>query len=349
LTAAPRSRDVLAHNPGGGVNIDELDMHRPALLAHCYRMLGSPFDAEDAVQDTLVKAMHAADGFEGRASAQTWLLRIATNVCIDAIRQRGRRRERPMVAAPGCPDGPLDTRPPEDWIEPVPDAWLGATPVDPHAAVEARETVRLAFVAALQHLPPRQRAAHLLMRVCDWSASDVADALETSVASVNSAAQRARATLAKLETPTEPAASESTVPAPVAAERDAPASDMGALDTVVDAYAKAFEAWDVEALAALLTDDVAFNMPPIALWLRGPDAVRAFLRTTGAACEGSRLVPIRANGGPGFVQYKADGHAWGVVTLELQGGRIAGITTFLDVERVVPLFGAPLVLDACAE
>lgn len=295
----------------------ELTAHRPALFGHCYRMLGSPVDADDAVQDTLLRAMRGASSFDGRCALRAWLLRIATNVCLDEHRRR--RRRLPMEAPPGRPGDAITFLPPEEWVEPAPEAWCLPADLNPHERAVARESIRLAFVAALQHLPPRQRAALLLTQVLGWSAAEVAEALGSSVASVNSALQRARATLAALDAP----------------------SAAGELE-VVERYARAFEAYDVEALARLLTEDVTFCMPPIPLWLRGPGDVAAFLRGPGAECEGSVLVPVSANGSPAFAQYRHGGRTpWGLVVLELRGARIAGLHTFLDVARLFPLFGLP--------
>ncbi len=279
------------------------------------------------MQETLLKAFRSRDAFEGRSAMRTCLVSIATRVCLDELRRRKRRRERPMAAPPGAPDDPIVFASAEAWVEPMPDAWL-ATAQDPHQALVARQSVRLAFVAALQQLPPRQRAALLLTEVLGMSARDAAEALETSVAATNSALQRARATLAASEL-----------------DADGVAEDVanGGSDAV-DRYVQAFEAWDVDAIAALLADDVRFSMPPIPLWLQGPDHVAQFLRGTGSGCEGSILVPIAACASPAFAQYKADGTAWGVVVLELRGDVIAGISTFLDTERLFPVFGVPLTV-----
>ncbi|MCB9741787.1 MAG: RNA polymerase subunit sigma-70 [Alphaproteobacteria bacterium] len=304
---------------------DDLSAHRPALVAHCYRMLGSPVDADDAVQETLLRATRGLGDFEGRASTRTWLLRIATNVCVDELRRRRRRRTLPMEAPPGRAHDPITFRPAEEWIEPLPDAWIVPEGEDPHAATASREGVRLAFVAALQQLPATQRAALLLMQVMGFSAREVAETLDTSVPAVNSALQRARRRMAETE-----AAPALTPDAAALAER----------------YAQAFLRYDVDTMVSLLAEEVRFCMPPIPLWLQGRDEVARFLRGPGAECAGSVLVPIAANGAPAFAQYRHGGRLpWGVVVLDIQGGEIRGVNTFLDVGRLFPLFGMPAQLS----
>jgi len=296
-----------------------LRAHRPLLLTHCYRMLGSSVDAEDAVQETLLRAVRAAEGFEGRSSLRRWLTSIATNVCIDALRVRA-RRERPVDRPPGTPADPITFGDPDGWVEPMPGAWLPRSD-DPAERVSQRQSVQLAFVTALQHLPPTQRAALLLTQVLGWTAKEVAEGLDTSVPAVNSALQRARATLKTREPSPEPVA-----PDHAAAQR----------------YVEAFVRYDLDALVQLLTDDVRFDMPPIPLWVQGPDHVRSFLAGPGAECEGSVAVPLEVNGAPGFAQYRHGGATpWGIVRLVPRGDRIAEITTFLDVERLFPIFGLP--------
>lgn len=307
-----------------------LEEHRAALAGHCYRMLGSVVDADDAVQETMVRAWKGFERFDGRSSLRTWLYRIATNVCLDALAQRS-RRERPLEGRPaGTVDDPLEARPRSHWLEPVPDARAVPDDVDPAERLVLRQSIRLAFVAALQHLPPRQRAALLLTDVLGWSAAEVSACLETSVAAVNSAVQRARATLASRDLG-EPTVSLSEAQA-----------------ELLEQYVAAFERYDADALAALLRDDVAFSMPPYALWLRGPDAVRAWLVGRGRGCRGSRLIGTAACGSPAFAQYRPapnGGHAaWGLVVLELAEDRISGWTTFLDTDTLFPRFGLPLEL-----
>jgi RNA polymerase sigma-70 factor, ECF subfamily len=303
----------------------ELEQHRRELTAYCYRMLGSPFEAEDAVQETLLRAWKAIDRFEGRSALRSWLYRIATNVCLDMLGGR-ERRARPMDLGPsGEPviDN-LRELPEVTWIEPTPD------PVD--TTVE-RETIRLAFVAALQHLPPRQRAVLILREVLHWQASEVAELLDTTVASVNSALQRARATLSEANV-------HDSAPELEEAERD-----------LLERYVKAFERYDIEALTALIREDATQSMPPYDLWLRGRDDIFAWWWGPGIGCKGSRVIPtLAANGSPAFGQYKPspDGayEPWALQVLEVSGGRIAELTFFLDTERIFPLFGLPDRLEA---
>ena len=304
------------------LDVSDLRRHRPLLLSHCYRMLGSSCDAEDAVQETMIRAVRGSDGFGGRSSVRRWLTVIATNVCIDMLRGR-RRRERPVARPPGRPSDPVVFEAAETWLEPMPGAWLPSLD-DPQKQVAQRQSVSLAFVAALQVLTPTQRAALLLTQVLGWTAQEVAEQLETTVAAVNSANQRARATLTD-----HPGLEAHAAPDHEAARR----------------YVEAFVRFDLDALVQLLTDDVRFDMPPIALWVQGPAHVRAFLgEGPGRDCEGSVAVPLSVNGGPGFAQYRHGGKTpWGIVALTLRGDRIAGITTFLDTERLFPMFEVPPV------
>jgi RNA polymerase sigma-70 factor, ECF subfamily len=313
-------------------DVADLEAHRALLTGHCYRMLGSAVDAEDAVQDTMIRAWRGLGRFDGRASLKTWLYRIATNVCLDHLAQRS-RRARPVDEAPaGWVDDPLETQPRTHWLEPMPDARALPAQGDPYEIAALRQHTRLAFVAALQHLPPRQRAALLLTDVVGWSAAEVASCLQTSVAAVNSALQRARATMATRD---------------VAAVTE-PLSDAQA--ELLDRYVDAFHRYDVDALVSLLRDDVAFSMPPYTLWLRGPEAVGLWLRGRGAGCRGSRLVPTKACGMPAFAQYRlaADGShtAWALAVLELSGDRIAAWTSFLETATLFPLFDLPLQIPA---
>jgi RNA polymerase sigma-70 factor, ECF subfamily len=311
----------------------DLEAHRPALTGHCYRMLGSAFEAEDAVQETMVRAWKSLHRFEGRASLKTWLHRIATNVCLDALSDRS-RRERPFEGGPaGSVDDPLIDRPRTHWLEPIPDARALPADADPFELVALRQSIRLAFVAALQHLPPRQRAALLLMDVLGWSAADVAECLDTSVAAVNSALQRARATLAARD------ATQAGEPLPEARA------------ALLDRYVDAFHRYDVDGLVALLREDATLSMPPYTLWLRGPEAIRAWLLGRGIGCQGSRLVPTSACGSPAFGQYRPGGPEgghlpWALIVLELSGDRIAAWNSFLDTESLFPLFGLPAQLSA---
>jgi RNA polymerase sigma-70 factor, ECF subfamily len=312
----------------------ELEDHRSALTGHCYRMLGSAVDADDAVQETMVRAWRSLERFDGRSSLRTWLYRIATNVCLDALADRA-RRARPVEEGPaGTVEDALETRPRAHWLEPVPDARAVPLDVDPAERAVLRQSIRLAFVAALQHLPPRQRAALLLTEVLGWSAAEVAEGLGTTVPAVNSALQRARATLATRDL----------------GEGDARGALTDAEAALVERYLAAFESYDVDALTALLREDATLSMPPYTLWLRGRDAIRAWLLGRGAGCRGSRLVPTQACGSPAFAQYRpapGGGHApWALVVLELSGERVASMTSFLDTASVFPVFGLPMKLPA---
>jgi RNA polymerase sigma-70 factor, ECF subfamily len=322
--------------PEAGELEQRLEQHRAELNAYCYRMLGSPFEAEDAVQDTFVRAWRNFERFEGRAALRSWLYRIATNVCLDMLDGR-KRRARPMDLGPARePEAAnLNTLPEATWIQPMPDT-LVAPEGDPAEVAVTRETIRLAFVAALQHLPPRQRAVLILCEVLRWKASEVAELLETSVASVNSALQRARATL-----------DERNVTA-----ADTPPSVDEADAKLLARYVEAFERYDMDALTALIHEDATQSMPPYDLWLSGRDDILHWWVGPGAACRGSRVIPtIAANGAPAFGQYKpsANGEGyepWALQVLEISGGRIVEFTFFLDTETVFPLFGLPLRLDS---
>jgi RNA polymerase sigma-70 factor, ECF subfamily len=308
----------------------QFEPHRVELIAYCYRMLGSAFEAEDAVQETLVRAWRGFDRFEGRASLRSWLYRIATNVCLD-MRTQAQRRARPMdLTSPGTADTPLGEPLPETaWVLPIPDGH-GTGAADPAELAVAHETLRLAFVAALQHLPPRQRAVLILREVLDWKASEVADLLGTTVVSVNSALQRARSALA---------ATNLSVTSP-----SLPLDDRQ--QDLLARYVDAFQQYDMDALTALLHEDATWSMPPYALWLRGRHDIRDFCLGPGDGCRGSLLVATRANGAPAFGQYKPDGRGgyepWALQALEISGGRIAGVCFFLDTARLFPLFGLPL-------
>jgi RNA polymerase sigma-70 factor, ECF subfamily len=311
-----------------------LEAYRSELTAYCYRMLASPFEAEDAVQETMIRAWRGLDRFEGRAALRSWLYRIATNVCLDMLNGR-ERRARPMDLGPAREpvEANLNSLPEVTWIEPIPDDRV-VPEGDPAAVAETRETIRLAFVAALQHLPPRQRAVLILCEVLRWKASEVAELLETSVASVNSALQRARATIE--------------------------ASDVSALETstsmdesdadLLARYVAAFEEYDIDKLTALIQEDASQSMPPFDLWLRGRDDIFAWWFGPGIGCKGSRVIPApAANGAPAFGQYKPDpdgGHEpWALQVLQIENGRIGEFTFFLDTDTLFPLFGLPPRLD----
>ncbi|MFJ6385875.1 sigma-70 family RNA polymerase sigma factor [Kitasatospora sp. NPDC092039] len=314
----------------------QLERYRTELTGYCYRMLGSVFEAEDAVQETMVRAWRGHKGFEGRAALRSWLYRIATNVCLDALNGRN-GRARPMdLAGPVTVAAAYDTQLPEvTWIGPAPDGRVLPETADPAEVAAQRESVKLAFVAVLQRLAPRQRAVLILREVLGWKAAEVAELLGATVASVNSALQRARAVLA--------ADAPDAGPAPELDE------DHRAL---LDRYVRAFEAYDMAGLAALLHEDVTLNMPPFAMWLRGRDEIRAWMLGPGHGCRGSRLLPVTANGGPAFGQYRpspAGGHEpWALIVPEVSGGRFTGFTNFLDTDVLFPLFGLPPRLAAGA-
>ena len=309
----------------------ELDEHRAALTGYCYRMLGSPFEAEDAVQETFVRAWRALDRFEGRAALRSWLFGIATNVCLDMLKAR-RRRALPMELGPSSPGDAAHGAPlPEHlWVGPVSDDRVLPTNGDPADVALARESIRLAFVAGLQYLTPKQRAALILRDVLRWKTKEVAALLDTSIESVESLLRRARAVLAN-----------ANVPAPAAV-------DDAAARALVDRYVEAFERYDVDALVALLHEDVTLSMPPHLLWLHGIDAVRAFFATVADASRNSRFLRVDVNGSPGLAFYKPTGpngryEAFGIEVIEQSEGKIIGIHAFLE-PRLFALFGAPQTL-----
>jgi RNA polymerase sigma-70 factor, ECF subfamily len=309
---------------------EQFEQYRVELTAHCYRMLGS-VEAEDAVQETFIRAWRAFDRFEGRSALRSWLYRIATNVCLDMLESR-KRRARPMDLGPAVEPIVEHLRTPDQlWIEPMPDGRV-VPGGDPAEVVAGRESVRLAFVAALQQLPPRQRAVLILCEVLRWKASEVAELLDTSVASVNSALQRARATLE---------ASDIT-PATTSPSVDAADAEL------LQRYVVAFESYDMEALTLLIHEDATQSMPPFDMWLAGRDDVLAWWVGPGNGCRGSRVIPVEsANGAPAFGQYKpaesGEGYEpWALQVLEIEDGRIVEFTFFLEVEKLFPLFGLPL-------
>ena len=311
-----------------------LEKHRVELTGYAYRMLGSAHEAEDAVQDAFLRAWRSFDKFEGRAALKSWLYRITTNVCLDMLTGR-ERRARPVDLGPaGNADEPLGPPSPEiAWLEPAPDGRVLPSAGDPAEVAELRDTVRLAFVAALQHLPPRQRAVLILREVLKWKAAEVADLLETSVASVNSALQRARAALAEADRSVE-------------TQVDELDDEQRAL---LERYVDAFRRYDMDSLTALLHEDAKWSMPPYELWLQTHQDVRKFCLGPGIACRGSKLIPTIANGLPAFAQYKpspSGGYEpWALQVLEVSGDRIAGITFFLDTATLFPIFGMPDRLD----
>ncbi|WP_067858904.1 sigma-70 family RNA polymerase sigma factor [Nocardia shimofusensis] len=316
------------------------ESHRRELCAYAYRMLGSSFEAEDAVQETFTRAWKSYGSFQGRASLRSWLYKITTNVCLDML-DGPQRRARPMdLSGPSRPDSPLPAPQPDYvWVEPIPNALaFGADPAE-HAT--AKDSLRLAFVAACQHLPATQRAILIMREVLRFSANETAEALMLSPASVNSALQRARATMAKVRP----------------ADNDEYDETDDQQRKLIDDFVTAFEAYDMDALTALLKADVALSMPPIELWISGPENVAAFMRGTGSACEGSRMIRLDgANGLPAFGHYKPTETPgvfapWSITVLELSSGSISGLNFFLDTERLFPLFGLPMELreEAAAE
>jgi RNA polymerase sigma-70 factor, ECF subfamily len=307
---------------------EALDEHRRALTGYCYRMLGSAFEADDAVQETMVRAWRAIDSFEGRSTVRSWLYRIATNVCLDMLRGR-QRRARPMDLGPASTTEAFRgaTLPESAWVQPIPDGRVLPEDGDPAEVAAARESVRLAFVTALQHLPARQRAVLILREVLRWQATEVAELLDTTVASVNSALQRARATLA---------------------ERDLSPASTAPIDPAQEAllarYVDAFERYDIASLVSLLHHDAVMSMPPYDFWLRGADEMGKWFVGPGSACEGSRLVPTTANGCPAFGSYRSDGRGghvpFAMQVIEISDGRIVGHHNFVD-PALFPLFGLP--------
>lgn len=313
----------------------DLDRHRAALVGHCYRMLGSNGDAEDAVQETFIRALRGLSGFDGRSSLRTWLYRIATNVCLDSLSARN-RRERPVdTGAAGTVEDALVSRPRTHWLEPVADGSALPEDVGPSETAILRQSIRLAFVAALQHLPARQRAVLLLKDVLGFSAAEIAETLETSSASVNSALQRARATLASRDIDS------SSAPEPEA---------LSAVQTqLLERYVDAFHRYDIDALVTLMHEDATMSMPPYSLWLQGRRAIGQWLGGRGIGCKGSVLVPTKAAASPSFAQYRpgqegGPPRAWSLVVLELSDHQITSMTHFLDTEFLYPRFGLPLEL-----
>jgi len=307
--------------------------YRTELTGYCYRMLGSSFDAEDAVQETMVRAWKSFDKFEGRSSVRSWLYRIATNVCLTSLDGRN-RRARPMdLGGPGQPEVSQlgDPRGEATWLQPMPDALVVPEDGDPAELAVARESIRLAFVAALQHLPAKQRAVLILCEVLRWQAAEVAELLDTSTASVNSALQRARSTLAARDI--------SNRREPIDAEQKA----------LLAKYVDAFERYDITALVTLLHEDAVMSMPPFDFWLEGPDEMGKWFLGEGSVCRGARLLATSANGGLAFGSYHVDpagGHApWSIQVLEVSDGRIIGHHNFLDTS-LFEVFGLPAHLDA---
>jgi RNA polymerase sigma-70 factor, ECF subfamily len=307
----------------------EFEQFRGELTGYCYRMLGSTFDADDAVQETMVRAWQAFDQFEGRSSLRSWLYRIATNVCLDSLRSKQRRAMPMDLSAPVPSSTPPGRQLPETtWVEPIPDGDLAG---DPAERIVSQDTIRLAFVAALQHLPPKQRAVLILREVLAWQAAEVAELLDTTVASVNSALQRARATLAV-----------------AGINEGGPTTDLGEAERALLArYVDAFERYDMDSLVALLHEDASISMPPYEMWLKGVDELVGWYLGFGNACKGSRMFPVAANGTMAFAQYKPNdqgGHSsWSIQVPEITNGRISHIHHFLD-PNLFTKFGLPLSL-----
>ncbi|MGD9796463.1 MAG: sigma-70 family RNA polymerase sigma factor [Acidimicrobiia bacterium] len=306
-----------------------IESHRRELLGYCYRMLGAASEADDAVQETMIRAWRSIDGFEGRASLRTWLYRIATNVCHDMHRSP-QRRARPMEMGPSSRTADVVELPPtrsEDvFIQPISDARVIDLDGDPARLVAQRESIRLAFLSALQHLPPKQRSALILCEVLQWQASEVAELLGASVASVNSALQRARAVMASKKT--------ESLDAPVGADHQA----------LLDEYVDAFERYDMDKLASLLRDDVIMSMPPFDLWLEGPSDVIGWFVGHGIVCQHGKLIPVDVNGTAGFgnYHYVSPGvwEPWAIQVIEVSGGKIVGHHNFLYPDRFAD-FGLP--------
>jgi RNA polymerase sigma-70 factor (ECF subfamily) len=309
--------------------VEDLEQYRRELTGYCYRMLGSVFEADDAVQETMVRAWKNFDTFEGRSAVRSWVYRIATNVCLDMLRGRQRR----ALAMDLGPAGKADaftraSREESAWVTPIPDSRVLPEDGDPADLVEARESIKLAFVTALQHLPARQRAVLILCEVLRWQAAEVAELLDTTVASVNSALQRARATLAARDT---------------GESQTLPVSDEH--KQLLARYVDAFERYDISSLVSLLRDDVVMSMPPYDFWLSGPDQMAEWFVGEGHGCEGSRLVAVQANGMAAFASYKPDPATgerkpWSIQIIEISGDRIVGHHNFLDT-TLFEAFGLP--------
>ena len=322
--AGPVSADSASH----AIAAEQLEHYRRELVGYCYRMLGSIYEAEDAVQDTMLRAWRALPRFEDRAGLRPWLYRIATNVCIDMLTARS-RRALPMDVAPVAA-GELrrgDARPEATWIQPAPDSLVLPPDGDPAERAVSRESVRLAFIAALQHLAPRQRAVLILRDVLRWRAAEVATLLETSADAVNSALRRARAALADID-------------------RDTALSQPSTGGhEVLAAYIDAFERNDIDALVGLLRDDAILEMPPFELWMQGPEYIRRWLVAADALGQ-ELLTPVDANGSPAVAVYRprdpgGPPTAFSIQVLDIGDGRISAVHVFLD-PGLFDLFGLPV-------
>ncbi len=324
MTVALSADSVVASE----VRPEDLEQYRRQLTGYCYRMLGSVFEADDAVQETMVRAWRNLDGFEGRSSLRSWLYRIATNVCLDMLRGRQRRALAMDFGPAGSPESFTgDQRPEHTWVSPMPDARGLPDDGDPAELAASRETIRLAFITALQHLPARQRAVLLLREVLRWQASEVAELLDTSVASVNSALQRARATLAARNV-----------------DREHEAVVGVGQQELLARYVDAFERYDITSLVSLLHGDAVMSMPPYDFWLRGPVDMGRWFLGQGSGCRGSRLVATAANGCAAFGSYRSDGQGghrpWSIQVIEVAGDRIVGHHNFVDT-TLFTVFGLP--------
>jgi RNA polymerase sigma-70 factor, ECF subfamily len=311
------------------------DRYRRELLAHCYRMLGSVHEAEDLVQETYLRAWRSYHGFEGRSSLRTWLYRIATNACLNALESRGRRPLPTGLGNPSAdPSDPLVQQTEVPWLEPAPDAMVGLGPSDPATIVASRESVRLALVAALQELPPRQRAVLVLREVLKMPAAEVAEVLETSTAAVNSSLQRARAQLDQA------GLTEDDVVEPAEPDKR----------ELLDRYVQALENKDIPAIIKLFTADAVWEMPPFISWYQTPEHIGHLIATECPAGPGEmRLLPIQANGQPAFAMYILgnDGtwQPFQLQVLTLSAAGISHVAAFFDLS-LFPTFGLPETLLA---
>ena len=319
----------------------ELERYRRELLAHCYRMVGSVHDAEDLVQETYIRAWRAFHGFEGRSSLRTWMYQIATNTCLTALQSRSRRPLPTGLGAPASdPSGALESRPEITWLEPMPDrlvAGAGTAPEDPEATAVTHDSIRIAFIAALQHLTPTQRAVLILRDVLNWRAAEVASALDTTVAAVNSALQRARAHVEKL------------------APADEASSHLDADDPEVRAklerYVAAFEAYDIDTIVEMLTTDAIWDMPPNTGWYQGNETIGTLIATQCPAKRAGdmRLVATTANGQPAYGLYmrSEDGRMLPFQLQQLTVGPhgVERVTAYFDL-RLFETFGLPAELPA---
>ncbi|MFI6597880.1 sigma-70 family RNA polymerase sigma factor [Nonomuraea sp. NPDC050536] len=313
----------------------QADPLRRELLAHCYRMMGSVHDAEDLVQETYLRAWKAYDGFEGRSSLRTWLYRIATTTCLTALDSRNRRPLPTGLGAPSSePTAELVQQPEVPWLEPMPDSMIAAGVDDPATIVGARESIRLALIAALQHLPPRQRAILVLRDVLRWKATEVAEALDTTVAAVNSGLQRARAQLADV------APSEDDTYEPLTPEQK----------EQLDRYVAAFENYNVSAIVELFTRDAVWEMPPFIGWYQGPENIGTLIATQCPAKGPGdlHLVPTWANGQPAFGMYLRDGDVYrpfGMPVITFEGDKVSHVGMFFDLS-LFETFGLPSSIEA---